>query len=100
MKLGILITTDRHLNDVIGITKAALSAGHEVMLFAMDEGVKFLQDGAYRELSRFDGVTSSYCDYSTMVLYVSKEGVPEEVVCGSQYHNVTMMRDADRVIKL
>ena len=39
MKLGILVNTDRHLKvEIAGLTHAALAKGHEVAIFAMDEG--------------------------------------------------------------
>jgi hypothetical protein len=31
---------------------------------------------------------------------VTSEGLPSEIVCGSQYNNAVMQHDADRVIVL
>jgi hypothetical protein len=42
MKLGIFVNTDRHLEHVVGLVKAALSKGHEVTMFNMDDGTKLL----------------------------------------------------------
>ena len=39
MKLGILVNTDRHVKDLVGLAKAALSKKHEVIVFFMDSGV-------------------------------------------------------------
>jgi predicted peroxiredoxin len=100
MKLGILVTTNKHLEDVIGLTKAAVSKGHEVIIFNMDEGTKLLENDSFKELCKTKGVSMSFCDHSAQKLAVSKEGIPEEIVCGSQFNNATMMHDADRVINL
>jgi hypothetical protein len=57
MKLGILVNTDKNLDAVQGITKAALAKGHEVILFNMDAGTKVvgtrcLQNCARQRASR------------------------------------------------
>lgn len=100
MKLGILVNTDRHLADVVGITKAAIAKGHEVILFNMDDGTKLLGTPEFRELCATKGVSMSFCDHSAKHLGVATEGIPQEIVCGSQYNNAVMMHDADRVIVL
>jgi len=100
MKLGILVNTDRHLDDVVGITKAAVSKGHEVILFAMDDGTRLLEKPDYTDLSRLQGVTMSFCDHSAQKIGVKTDGVPEAIVCGSQYNNAAMDHDADKVIVL
>ncbi len=100
MKLGILVNTDRHLDAVLGITRAAVQRGHEVIIFAMDEGTRLFSDDSFKNLCKLKGVQMSFCDLSTKVLGVSKEGIPEEVICGSQYNNAQMIHDADRVIVL
>ncbi|MCL4457943.1 MAG: hypothetical protein M1147_05270 [Nitrospirae bacterium] len=100
MKLGILVNTDKNLGHILGITKAAVEKGHEVMIFNMDEGVRLLGEPAFRDLCNAKGVSMSFCDHSTHVFNVSKEGVPEDIICGSQYNNAAMNHDADRVIVL
>jgi predicted peroxiredoxin len=100
MKLGILVNTDRHPGHVIGLTKAALSRGHEVIIFTMDEGAKLLAAPRFRELCKTPGVTMSFCDLSAKQLDTGPEEVPEELMAGSQYHNAVMNHVADRVIVL
>jgi predicted peroxiredoxin len=100
MKLGIFVNTDRHLDDIVGLTKAAVSKGHEVTIFNMDTGTKLLGNPAFTELCGMQGVSMSFCEHATKTLEVSTEGVPEEIVCGSQYNNAVMMHNADRVIVL
>lgn len=100
MKLGIFINTDRHLEHILGLTKAALAKGHEVTMFNMDDGTKLLGTPEFRELCKTKGVSMSFCDHSAKGLGVATEGIPEEIVCGSQYNNAVMNHDADRLIIL
>ena len=100
MKLGILVNTSENLDAVQGITKAALAKGHTVMLFNMDAGTKLVGTPAFAELCRTTGVTVSFCDHSAKHMRVTSEGLPSEIVCGSQYNNAVMQHEADRVIIL
>ncbi len=100
MKLGILVNTDKHTQHIIGLTKTAVSKGHEVIIFIMDEGVKLLSNPSVTGLCKIQGVRIGFCDHSTGRAGVSKEGIPSEVVCGSQFDNATMNQNADKVIVL
>jgi len=100
MKLGIFVNTNRHLKHVVGFVKAALAKGHEVLMFNMDDGTKLLGTPEFAELCKTKGVTMSFCDHSAKGLSVTTEGLPAEIVCGSQYNNAVMNHDADRLIVL
>ena len=100
MKLGIFVNTNRHLNHVVGIVKAALAKGHEVLMFNMDDGTKLLGTPEFAGLCKTKGVTMSFCDHSAKGMNVTTEGLPAEIVCGSQYNNAVMNHDADRLIVL
>lgn len=100
MKLGILVNTDLHMEDIIGLTRAFSSHAHEVLIFAMDEGTRLLEQRPFTDLSRLNGVVMSYCDHSAQRLKVNVEGLSQEITCGSQYNNAVMMHNADRVIVL
>ena len=100
MKLGILVNTDRHEHDIVGIAKAALSKGHEVIVFVMDSGVKLLSSPNIKDLCDNPAISISYCDYTTEKNGISKKKFCDKMICGSQYNNATMNREADRVIVL
>ena len=100
MKLGIYVNTNRHLAHVVGLVKAAIAKGHEVILFDMDDGTKLLGTPEFKSLCTTQGVSMSFCDHSAKDLGVATEGLPQELICGSQYNNAMMMHDADRVIVL
>ncbi len=98
MKLGILVNTDKHAEDLIGLTKAALSKGHHVTTFFMNGGVNLLAIPEVNDLCENPGIVMKYCDYSTQQKGISKEGFNEKIGCGSQYDNAMMNHEADRVI--
>lgn len=100
MKLGILVNTDKHAEDLIGLTKAALLKGHHVIAFFMNGGVKLLANPDVNGLCENPDIEMSYCDYTTQKNGISKEGFNEKIACGSQYDNATMNHEADRVIVL
>jgi predicted peroxiredoxin len=100
MKLGILVTTDKYLDAITGITKSAIAKGHTVLIFNMDEGTKLLTNPSFTALSKTQGVSMSFCDHSAKHVNVSTEGIPGEIACGSQFDNANMNHEADKVIVL
>ncbi|MFH1603665.1 MAG: DsrE family protein [Pseudomonadota bacterium] len=100
MKLGMLVNTAKHADDVIGICRAALAAKHEVIIFAMDEGTRLLENAAFVSLAELDGVSMSLCDHSAKMLGAKTEGLSPKIACASQLSNAMMNHNADRVIVL
>lgn len=100
MKLGILVNTNNHLPALAGIVKAADAKGHQVVLFAMDEGAFLLEQAEFTALAELDNVTMSFCDHSTKELGVNTEGLAENIERSSQYSNAAMNHNADKVLVL
>jgi len=100
VKLGILLNTARHLDDVIGISRAALAKNHQVIIFTMDEGARLLENPVMASLAGLEGVSLSVCNHSASMHGVNTEGLSPNIVCGSQLHNAMMNHNADRVIVL
>lgn len=100
MKLGILVNTDRHLDAIAGLTHAARAQGHEVVIFAMDEGTRLLADPACVALCGLPGVTMSFCHESATREAVALERLPAALAGASQLQNAMMVHGADRVIVL
>lgn len=100
MKLGILLNTDKNLEQLYGITRAASRKGHEVIIFAMDEGTRLLEEAAYVSLAELSGVAISYCDHSAIDLGVNTAGLPAAIEKSSQYNNAAMIHNAEKVIVL
>ena len=100
MKLGILVNTDKHLDAILGITKSAVAKGHEVTIFNMDDGAKLVSDPAFQSLCGTQGVSMSFCDHSAKRAAVATDGIPKDIVCGSQFDNANMNHESDKVIVL
>lgn len=100
MKLGILINSDRHAEDVKGLTLAAIRQGHEVSLFFTADGIRLLQDRSIADLCGEGGVAMSYCEHSAEMREVPLDGCDNRILCGSQHNYAEMQHEADRVIVL
>jgi predicted peroxiredoxin len=100
MKLGILVNTDRHLDHITGITRAAVSKGHEVIIFTMDTGTTLLNNPDFCALGTLRGVRMSFCRLSARRSGVATKEISAEIIDGSQYNNASMVHNADRVIVL
>jgi len=100
VKLGMLINTARHADHIMGICRAALAKGHQVIIFAMDEGTRLLGNDAFAALAELDGVSLSLCDHSAKIFGVNTDGLPPKIICASQLNNAMMNHNADRVIVL
>lgn len=100
MKLGILVNTARHLEDVIGLTEAAIAKGREVLIFAMDEGTRLLNEPGFTALAALQGVTLSICEHSAKAQGLGIERLAPRIRCGSQLDNAMMAHMADRIVVL
>ncbi len=97
MTLGMLITTDKYKEDIIGIAKTAMLKGHKVIIFFMDEGCNLIVDEEIKALKEI-GVTMSLCDFNRKSIGIKDADVIEGITCGSQYDNALMNKESDKVI--
>lgn len=100
MKLGILVTTDLHLEAILGIAGAALAKGHTVAIFATDTGTRLLADPRLGALGARPGAALKYCVHSAALLGVRPQGAPGAIGEGSQLDNAVMVAESDKVIVL
>jgi len=100
MELGILVNSDQREKEVIGITNAALDAGHSVRIFPMDCGTRLLESPAFIRLSEIEGVSMAYCALSAENWKVNTDGVPKSIKAGDQFNNAMMQNETDKVIVL
>jgi len=100
MKLGILVNTDRHLTHILGLAAAAAAKSHEVVIFAMDDGVRLLDDESFARLGAHEGISVSFCSHSAREKGVETDGRPEGITVGSQLNNAMMAHAVDRMIVL
>lgn len=100
MKLGILVNTSDYLAEIVGIVQSAAAKGHDVNLFAMDDGARLLEAQTFTALIDLDGVQMSYCDHSAQQLQVHTDGLNPAIIKSSQYSNAEMNHNADKVLVL
>jgi len=100
MKLGILVNTDRHLEHMLGLTKAAIATNHEVIIFIMDEGTKLSENDLLVVLAKLPAVSISLCEHSAKSYGVNVKDLSKHIKCASQFNNAMMNHNADRVIVL
>ncbi len=91
-KLGILVNSDKYLEDVVGLARAAKAKGHDVTIFGMDDGTLLIAD-ICNQLGETAEV--SYCEHSAGPRGVSDV---EGAKSGSQYQNAVMMHEVDKVV--
>ena len=100
MKLGILVNTNDHLPTITGVVRASVAKGHQIIIFAMDEGTRLLEEQDYVSLAGLQGVAMSYCDHSAQELNVNTEGLTPSIERSSQYSNAEMNHYSDKVLVL
>lgn len=100
MKLGVLVNDVRHRDHLVGLVRAAVSRGHEVLIFTMDAGTRLIPDPAVLDLCRLPGVTLSLCAHSAKANGVNVGALGADVCIGSQMQNALMHHHADRVVVL
>ncbi|MFV1973273.1 MAG: DsrE family protein [Thiohalobacterales bacterium] len=100
MKLGILVNTDRHLEHMLGITKATMAKNHELSIFIMDEGTRLLENDLFVSLAKLPAVSITLCEHSASNYGIDTKGLSKDISCASQFNNAMMIHNADRVIVL
>jgi len=100
MKLGILVNTDKHLEHILGITRAALARKHETDIFVMDEGTRLLENDLFVALAKLPAVSINLCEHSAKGYGINTEYLPKDIHCASQFNNAMMNHHADRMIIL
>lgn len=96
-KLGILVNTDKNLEHLLGLCRAAEKGGVEVSLFVMDDGTHLLKRKEFQKLIDA-GVSTAICDHS----YREKGYTEtlENVKHGSQFDHALITHECDRYIVL
>ncbi len=94
--LGIMVTKHENLQHITGVVNAARAAGHSVVLFLTDEGVRFTRDPKFLELLNVPGVELSCCDHSCERIGIHEK--TDGISYGSQYNNAGMLHDSARVL--
>ena len=96
-KLGILVTSDRYIDHLIGVTRAAHKAGKNVTIFLTNRAVFLTKNERFTEL---DGICQiSLCSLCFELFKLAKPvPVVKDKDFGTQMRNAQMMRECDRYI--
>jgi sulfur relay (sulfurtransferase) complex TusBCD TusD component (DsrE family) len=96
-KLGILVNTDKNMQHLLGLCKAAKRAGVEVSIFVMDDGTHLIKKKSFKKLSD-EGMSIAMCDHS-----YKEKGYTEKlkkIKHGSQFDHAVIAHECDRYIVL
>jgi peroxiredoxin family protein len=98
-KLGILVCTDKYLDHVVGLTKAARAKGKEVQIFFTANAVFLTQDPEFSELLEA-GAKVSLCDktYKGFDLHETYKEKIEGVEHTNQEANAAMAEEVDKYV--
>ena len=96
-RLGILVGTDRHMEHVINLTRAAHAKGKRIEIFFTGAGVKLTQREDFKQL--VGKAKLSVCDVSFRALGLSGDvpGVGFKDFA-TQARNAEMMNECDRYV--
>ncbi|ADK85730.1 conserved hypothetical protein [Desulfarculus baarsii DSM 2075] len=98
-KLGILVSSDKHIDHLIGITDAARASGHEVIVFLSAEGVLLTQHPRFPEME--GKTTISLCNVGFEFFKLQKPvPVVKDEDFATQMRHGHLIEDCDRYIVL
>lgn len=96
-RLGILVTTDKYLDHVVGVVMAASRAGKKVTLFFTGEGVRLTKAPGFSGLPGVATVDLCEVSYRAEGLEGEVEGVTFKNFA-TQAKNAELMEDSDRYL--
>lgn len=97
--LGIFVTSNKYLDHVIGVAKAAKKAGKALNIFLTHDGVLITQDPRYQELADIGPEKLSLCNVSWEELGLKGKPIPagmDEKGLASQTRHCAMIDTCDR----
>lgn len=98
-KLGVFVSSDEHLDHLIGICQTAHQAGKQVEVFLSNEGVRLSQHPDFAQLDGICHVRVCNIGFERRGLEKPVTGVDEKDF-GTQMRNAMMIEDSDRYIVL
>ena len=96
-KLGILVTSDRHFDHVVGVAEAAKRAGKEVTIFFTGEGVLLTSRPDFGRLPEIAKVDLCEVSYHANGLEGDVPGLNFKNFA-TQAKNAEMIEDSDRFL--
>jgi len=98
--LGIVVTTEKHLDHIVGLTKAAKDAGKEVRVFFTSSAVKLCLTEEAQELVKAGADDVALCRVTYEFLELDKQYGTEinGMTLGSQDENAENVDIVDRYV--
>ena len=101
--LGILVASNKHIDHVIGVARAAKKAGKALVIFFTYDGVLMTQDPKYEELVDIGPEEMSLCNVRWEELGLKGRPIPagmDEKGLATQLRHVALIDSCDRYIVL
>jgi sulfur relay (sulfurtransferase) complex TusBCD TusD component (DsrE family) len=100
MRIGVVITDDKYINDAAGLLEAASLKGFETECFLSDRGVLLLNFNNFTDFVNKINCKVAVCEYSIERLGETKniEKFKDKMTMGGQYHDAELVSRSDRVI--
>lgn len=97
--LGILVSSDKHMDHLLGISRAAIKTGKKVMVFITNRGVLLTQEPGLAELTESAQVSVCQANFEAFGLKKSAPGV-EGLNFTNQAAHGMLIQDCHRYIVL
>ncbi len=91
-----MVTKHKNAEHILGVVKAAKTAGYAVSIFFTDEAVRFTQDPQMLGLLSLPEVKIACCDHNRKQKSIQEKA--EGIFYGSQFDNALMMHKSTRVL--
>lgn len=101
--LGILVSTNRHIDHVIGVAKAAKKAGKGLVIFFTHDGILMTQEPKYQELADIGPDKMSLCNVRWEELGLKGNPIPagmDDKGMATQSGHVALIEKCDRYMVL
>jgi hypothetical protein len=100
MRLGIVVTNDRYLDDVNGLIRAARGRGWEANCFLTDSGVNLLKNPEFMVVATSVPKSVAVCEHSVEGQGISEAEIKgyDTIVVGGQYQDAELVTRSDRVL--
>jgi len=102
MNLGIVVTSENHAEQVLGLLEAAAERGWQLRCFLTDSGVKLFDDPRFVRFCQ-GGHWVALCEMSLERYHIDREKMQHrmpDIIIGGQYQDAELVKNSDRVLVL
>ncbi|MBU2546905.1 MAG: peroxiredoxin, partial [Proteobacteria bacterium] len=99
--LGIVVISDRHMNHLLGLTRAVKARGGQSMIFLTHKGVLLTQDPRFKSLAGLADISLCKVSFQTQLpgRVAEVPGLPEQAFTSQAKHGELIDR-CDRYLVL